>query len=80
MKKQTIFSLFIINLTAFLLVLMIGVEEPKDDGGEESSLMEERQHFYYEVIIDPAIGDIATEKAAFSSVGVLNFEAARMDI
>ena len=75
MKKQTIFSLFIINLAAFLLVLMIGVEEPKDDEREESSLMEERQHFYREEITNPAIGEDTTEKAALSSMGVSNFEA-----
>lgn len=40
LKKQTVFSLFIISLVAFLLVLVIGVEEPDVEEREISQLAE----------------------------------------
>lgn len=41
MKKQTLLSLFIISLVAFLLVLIIGVEEPEVEENEISQLVED---------------------------------------
>lgn len=76
MKKQTIFSIFIISLAAFLLVLIIGVEEPEVVEGEESLLIETRQKFFGEGNVDPATGDITKDKVILSWIGVSNFAAA----
>lgn len=65
-KKQTIFSLFIISLAAFLLVLIIGVEESEDIEGEASRLIEVQQKFFGENHIDPAISDMMKDKVTLS--------------
>ena len=76
MKKQTVFSLFIISLAAFLLVLIIGVEEPQAVEDESSSMVEARQKFFGEDNVDPMTGDITKDKVILSWIGVSNFAAA----
>lgn len=76
MKKQTVFSLFIISLAAFLLVLIIGLEEPQAVEGEGSSMVEARQKFFGEGNVDSVTGDITEDKVILSWIGVSNFAAA----
>ena len=76
MKKQTIFSLFLISLAAFLLVLIIGVEDPQAVEGEGPSMVEARQKFFGEGNVDPVTGEVAADKVILSWIGVSNFAAA----
>ena len=66
MKKQTIFSLFLIGLAAFLLVLIIGVEDPQAVEGEGPSMVEARQKFFGEGNVDPVTGEVAADKVIHS--------------
>lgn len=66
MKRQTIFSLFVINLAAFLLVLIIGVEE------KESNLIEVGHELLREENIEPAAGGILKNEIILSKVRAPN--------